>query len=184
MGEAPAAAGTDRSAETDDAGPAMTTKTTSGADTPPGPPADGPSPPIGLALDRRDRAVLLAWLALSETGRLAARDKPAATSLAWYRDVLGLSVIRTFERGEVTFAASLRAGAVPILLTQDDGALGPDRAKGAGISLRFTTAQDVDALAASIIRRGGTIESPPFDGPGGRAFRLRDPDGFRLVIST
>ena len=31
--------------------------------------------------------MLLAWLALSETGRLAARDKPAATSLAWYDEL-------------------------------------------------------------------------------------------------
>jgi hypothetical protein len=32
---------------------------------------------------------------------------------------------------------------------------------------------------------GGTLESPPASAPGGmRAFRLRDPDGFRLVISS
>src|SRR5919199_1235468 len=54
-----------------------------------------------------------------------------------------------------TIEAAVRGGAVPILLTQDDGAQGADRAKGAGISLRLTTAQDVDALAAAITRRGG-----------------------------
>jgi hypothetical protein len=38
-------------------------------------------------LDRRDRATLLAWLALSRTGALAPRGKPAATSLAWYDEL-------------------------------------------------------------------------------------------------
>ncbi|GJG88848.1 hypothetical protein tb265_40290 [Gemmatimonadetes bacterium T265] len=107
-----------------------------------------------------------------------------ATSLAWYRDVLGLTVARTFERAGTMFATSLRAGAVPLLLTQDDGAKGADRVKGVGISLMLTTGQDVDVLAATVTRRGGVLESPPFDGPGGRAFRLRDPDGFRLVIAA
>jgi uncharacterized glyoxalase superfamily protein PhnB len=106
------------------------------------------------------------------------------TSLAWYRDVLGLTVHRTFEREGTMFAASLRAGAVPILLTQDDGARGADRMKGEGISLRLTTAQNIDSLAKGIQERGGVLESQPFDAMGARAFRLRDPDGFKLVISS
>ena len=48
----------------------------------------------------------------------------------------------------------------------------------------LTTAQNVDDLAARIKERGGTLASEPADGFGGRAFRLVDPDGFRLVISS
>ncbi len=106
------------------------------------------------------------------------------TSLAWYRDVLGFTVNRTFERAGTMFAASLRAGSVAILLTQDDGAKGSDRVKGAGISLQLTTAQNIDELARRARERGATLESDPIDVMGARAFRLFDPDGFKLVISS
>jgi catechol 2,3-dioxygenase-like lactoylglutathione lyase family enzyme len=106
------------------------------------------------------------------------------TSLAWYRDVLGFTVVRTFDRAGTLFAVSLRAGAVPILLTQDDGAKGSDRVKGEGISLQLTTAQNIDELASKVRERGGTLASEPADVMGARVFRLRDPDGFKLVISS
>jgi len=73
---------------------------------------------------------------------------------------------------------------VPILLTQDDGDRGLDRVKGEGFSLQFTTAQSIDELAARVRERGGTLESGPADVMGARMFRLRDPDGFKLVISS
>ncbi|MEO6878633.1 MAG: VOC family protein [Gemmatimonadaceae bacterium] len=106
------------------------------------------------------------------------------TSLAWYRDVLGFTVARVFDRGGVPFAASLRAGIVALLLTQDDGARGEGRIKGDGISLQLTTRQNIDELAQRFQARGGTIESGPMDVMGARVFRLRDPDGFKIVIST
>lgn len=106
------------------------------------------------------------------------------TSLAWYRDVLGFTVARTFEREGKLLAASLRAGTVPLLLTQDDGARGTDRVKGEGISLQFTTAQNIDEMAKRVRERGVTLDTEPSDVQGARVFRLRDPDGFRLVISS
>lgn len=106
------------------------------------------------------------------------------TSLAWYRDVLGFTVARTFDRDGKMFAASLSAGAVAILLTQDDGARGPNRVKGDGMSLQITTAQNIDELAARVREGGGTIESGPADVMGARMFRLRDPDGFKFVFSS
>ncbi len=98
--------------------------------------------------------------------------------------MLGFAVARTFDRDGTPFAASLRAGAVAVLLTHDDGARGADRVKGEGVSLRLTTAQSVDEIARRIRERGGTLDSEPADAWGARAFRLRDPDGFRLVISS
>jgi uncharacterized glyoxalase superfamily protein PhnB len=106
-------------------------------------------------------------------------------SLAWYRDVVGFTVDREHERGGTLQAVSLRAGDVRILITQDDGAKGLDRVKGEGFSLMLTTAQGVDEIAKRITERGGTLESPPADMPWGpRVFRVRDPDGFKLVISS
>jgi uncharacterized glyoxalase superfamily protein PhnB len=110
--------------------------------------------------------------------------KDLQASLAWYRDVLGFTVTRTFDRGGAMFAASLQAGAVPMLLTQDDGAKGFDRVKGEGISLQLTTAQNIDELAKRIQERGGTLDAEPADAWGARVFRLRDLDGFKLVISS
>lgn len=107
-----------------------------------------------------------------------------ARSVAWYRDVLGFTIDREFERGGRKFAASLRADVVRILLTQDDGSKGLDRAKGEGFSLQLTTAQNIDALAARAKEAGASLDTEPADMMGARAFRLRDPDGFRWTISS
>ncbi len=105
-------------------------------------------------------------------------------SLSWYRDVIGFAVRKTWDRDGKMMAASMIAGAVRILLNQDDGAHGSDREKGAGFSIMITTAQSVDALAARIKSHGGTLDTEPMDLWGERVFRLRDPDGFRLTISS
>jgi lactoylglutathione lyase len=106
-------------------------------------------------------------------------------SLAWYRDVVGFFVSDQYEfEGELR-AVRLTAGVVNLLINQDNGAKGWDRKKGEGISLTLMTAQDVDAIAARIKSRGGTLESEPADMPwGARVFRVKDPDGFILAISS
>ena len=106
-------------------------------------------------------------------------------SLAWYRNVLGFTLDQKHERDGTLVAVSLKAGNVRILIGQDDGAKGADRVKGEGVSLMITTAQNVDEVAARIKASGGTLDSEPATMPWGpRAFRLRDPDGFRLTISS
>lgn len=113
---------------------------------------------------------------------LTVKDINASTS--WYQDALGFAVKERFERGGSLRAVSLSAGNAQVLLTQDDGAKGADRVKGEGLSFMFTTADNVDELAARAKAAGAILDSGPEDGFGRRAFRLRDPDGFRLVIST
>ena len=105
-------------------------------------------------------------------------------SLAWYTEILGFTVDRKHEREGNVFAVSLKAGGVRVLITQDNGGKGTDRVKGEGFSLMFTTAQDIDELAARIKARGGTLAAEPFDAFGARAFRITDPDGFRFAISS
>jgi uncharacterized glyoxalase superfamily protein PhnB len=106
-------------------------------------------------------------------------------SLAWYRDVVGFTVDQKHERGGKVVALSLSAGEVRILLAQDDGAKGWDRAKGEGCSVQITTDGDMTALAEGIKARGGTLETELTDTPWGvRMFRLRDPDGFRMTVSS
>lgn len=107
-------------------------------------------------------------------------------SLAWYRDVMGFHVQEEYPREDGSLGAvQLVAGGVRLLIGQDDGAKGWDRKKGEGFSLYVTTAQDVDEVAAGIKERGGLLEDEPADMPwGARIFRVRDPDGFLMTIST
>jgi uncharacterized glyoxalase superfamily protein PhnB len=106
-------------------------------------------------------------------------------SLAWYRDLLGFAVDRQHEREGKLLAVSLKAGNVRLLIGQDDGAKGLNRVKGEGFSLMITTDDDIDELAARIKAAGVTLDLEPADMPwGARVFRLHDPDGFRLTISS
>jgi uncharacterized glyoxalase superfamily protein PhnB len=107
------------------------------------------------------------------------------TSAAWYENVIGFTVTQKYEREGKLMAVSFAAGDVHILLTQDDGAKGGDRVKGAGFSLMITTTQDIDELASAIKSRGGVLEGDPATTPWGqRMFRFRDPDGFRFTIAS
>jgi len=106
-------------------------------------------------------------------------------SLAWYRDVVGFTVDQKHEREGKVVAIALKAGDVRILINQDNGAKGWERVKGEGFSIQITTAQKVDDVANHIKEQGGKLESEPTDMPwGARVFRLADPDGFKLVISS
>jgi len=111
--------------------------------------------------------------------------KDIHASLAWYRDVFGLAVERQTEREGKLRAVRLTSGEVRLNINQDDGAKGWERVKGEGFSLMFTTAQNVDAIAAGIKARGGKLDSEPADMPWGfRLFRLRDPDGYRFSVAS
>lgn len=111
--------------------------------------------------------------------------KELAKSVAWYRDVVGFTIDREHEREGKVVAVSLKAGAVQMVLTQDDGARGVDRVKGVGMSLQITTAQNVDEIANRLKSSGEKLLMEPADMPwGARVFRFRDPDGFILVVSS
>ena len=110
--------------------------------------------------------------------------KDIQKSLVWYRDVVGFTVTRTREQDGRLLSVYLGAGDVRLALNQDDGKKGWTRVKGEGFSFNITIAQDVDALAAGIKARGGSVATEPADMPWGvRMFRLVDPDGYRFGIS-
>jgi uncharacterized glyoxalase superfamily protein PhnB len=133
--------------------------------------------------DGNRRAQPESFRARALTAALTVKDLDK--SLAWYRDVVGFTVSREHEREGRVVAVSLKAGSTELLLGRDDGAKGWDRVKGEGISLQFTTTQSIDELAKRITDQGGVLESAPMDMPWGvRVFRLKDPDGFKLVISS
>ena len=105
-------------------------------------------------------------------------------SLAWYRDVLGFSVGQRWEGGGQLLGVEMHAGGVIVMLAQDDWKKGRDRVKGEGFRIYCDTTQDVDALAARIKARGGTLAQEPRDEPwGARALAVEDPDGFKITIA-
>ena len=117
------------------------------------------------------------------TPMITANDLQA--SLAWYRDVLGFTLAEEYKQGDQVVGVRLMAGAVQLMLTQDDFAKGRDRKKGIGLRLYCTTAQDLDQLAAAIKERGGQLAQEPTDQPwGARDFAVVDPDGFNISIMT
>lgn len=104
-------------------------------------------------------------------------------SIAWYRDVLGFTEGERWETDGVLRGVQLKAGAIDLMLSQDDFSKGRDRTKGVGFRLWCNTAQDLDALAAEIKARGGTLAHEPRELPwGDRALAVTDPDGFQITI--
>ena len=111
--------------------------------------------------------------------------KDLQKSVAWYRDVVGFFVDESYVEEGKLVGVALKAGGVTLMLNQDDGAKGWDRTKGEGISLHFMTGQNVDDIAKRVKERGGTLDLEPTDMPwGARLFRMRDPDGFRMSVSS
>lgn len=113
--------------------------------------------------------------------------KDLQASIRFYRDAIGFAVAHSFEHEGKVVAAVIAAGDCRIVLNQDDGKLGWDRIKGQGFYLQINVAgpADVDATAARITAAGGTLLDQPADRPwGARMFQFKDPDGFKLGVST
>jgi uncharacterized glyoxalase superfamily protein PhnB len=139
------------------------------------------NPPVPTGAPKR--AEPMSFRARTLSASLTVKD--LQKSLAWYQDVVGFTVDQKHEREGKLMGVSLKAGDVRILIGQDDGAKGWDRVKGEGFSLQITTAQNIDEVAQRIKQRGGKLATEPTDMPwGARVFRLQDPDGFKLVISS
>ncbi len=113
--------------------------------------------------------------------------KDIETSIRFYRDAIGFAVLQTYDYEGKVVAAVIGAGDCRIVLNQDDGKLGWDRIKGLGFYLQINVAAaaDVDAAAERVTAAGGTLIDEPADRPWGvRMFQFKDPDGFKMGVST
>jgi uncharacterized glyoxalase superfamily protein PhnB len=113
--------------------------------------------------------------------------KDLVVSMRWYRDVLGFTVQQAYDRDGKPGGAVLTSGQIRVILNQDDGKLGWDRIKGQGCYFQINVASkaDVDAAAARVKAAGGEMLSEPADRPWGtRMCQFRDPDGFKIGVST
>jgi len=104
-------------------------------------------------------------------------------SIAFYRDVVRFTMGERWEMDGKLQGVELRAGICDLMLNQDDFARGRDRAKGEGVRLWASTAQDIDEMADRIRAMGGALDYEPRETPwGAYAFALIDPDGYKITI--
>jgi catechol 2,3-dioxygenase-like lactoylglutathione lyase family enzyme len=111
------------------------------------------------------------------SSRILLRPSDFAAGLAWYRDVLGLSVYREYGMGgRVTGVVFFLGGGFLELVS---GAGGPP---GGGAAL-WLQVPDVDAEHARLAAAGVEVLSNPVDEPWGlRECWVADPDGVRIAL--
>lgn len=110
---------------------------------------------------------------------IALQVRDLAASRKYYTDVFGFAEAPASPPGAVVFktepiALALRA---PLRALPEAGPL------GIGMVLWIACA-DADVLHDLIVKRGGTILAPLADGPFGRFFVSRDPDGYAITFHT
>ena len=104
-------------------------------------------------------------------------------SIAWYRDVLRFTPGERWEDDGQLRGIQMKAGLCDLMLSQDDFAKGRDRAKGDGVRLWLSTAQDIAAIASRIKTSGVKLDFEPREMPwGDYAFAITDPDGYKITI--
>jgi uncharacterized glyoxalase superfamily protein PhnB len=115
------------------------------------------------------------------TPKFTVRDLHA--SIRWYTEVLGFIVGEEWKDGGQLKGVELKAGAVTLMLDQDDFAKGRDRVLGDGVRLYCRTIQNLDQLAEGIRTRGGAMTQMPTDQPwGARDLVIQDPDGYKITL--
>jgi uncharacterized glyoxalase superfamily protein PhnB len=106
-----------------------------------------------------------------------------ARSIAWYRDVLRFTPGERWEEGGALRGIQMKAGLCDLMLSQDDFVKGRERAKGDGVRLWLSTAQDIAAIAARIKASGVKLDFEPRAMPwGDYAFAITDPDGYKITV--
>lgn len=108
---------------------------------------------------------------------LQVRDLDA--SRTFYVDRVGLTQSSRNSPGAVVFDTK----PVPFAIRTPLVDLDATSKLGWGVSL-WISATDADALHAQLTQRGVTIILPPADGPFGRFFAFRDPDGYAITVHT
>ncbi|WP_459548184.1 VOC family protein [Nocardia sp. X0981] len=109
------------------------------------------------------------------SSRIILRPRDYATTLAFYRDSLGLAVYREYAGGTVLFA-----GQSLIEVAGHGGADDDPRGFAGAIWLQV---RDVGAAAVELALRGVAIDRAPVTEPWGLVeMWLKDPDGVPIVL--
>lgn len=108
---------------------------------------------------------------------LQVRDLEA--SKTFYVEQIGLTASPHNPPGAVVFNTK----PVPFAIRTPMVDLDATSKLGWGVSL-WIAATDADALHAQLVEKGVPILLPPADGPFGRFFAFRDPDGYAITVHT
>lgn len=100
-------------------------------------------------------------------------------STRFYVEQLGLTPARRSPPGAVVFDTA----PIPFALREPLVDLAATDRLGWGVSL-WVACDDADALHAALTEAGVPIVTPPANGPFGRFFSLRDPDGYTVTAHT
>jgi predicted enzyme related to lactoylglutathione lyase len=109
---------------------------------------------------------------------LALQVRDVDRAAAFYESALGLARAPQSPPGAVVFATTPIAFAVRTPLPGTDLDSGRP---GLGVAL-WMACDDVDGLHERLSAAGVPILTAPFDGPFGRTFVLRDPDGYAVTV--
>jgi predicted enzyme related to lactoylglutathione lyase len=109
---------------------------------------------------------------------LALQVRDLQRAAAFYEQTLGIERAASSPPHAVVFATQ------PIPFAVRDPLPGTDLDRGQpglGVAL-WLRADDAQALHDRLVQHGVTILTEPVDGPFGRTFTLRDPDGYAITI--
>ena len=110
---------------------------------------------------------------------IALQVRDLERSTRFYVDQLGLTPAKHRPPGAMIFDTA----PIPFALREPLVDLEATDRLGWGVSL-WIACEDADALHKSLARADIPIVAPPADGPFGRFFSLRDPDGYTLTVHT
>jgi predicted enzyme related to lactoylglutathione lyase len=108
---------------------------------------------------------------------LQVRDFSA--SRTFYTEVLGLSVDSRFDAPDFVL---FDTNSIPFALSAAKVNLDEVPQPGVGMTL-WIDCDHVNELHATLVAKGVTIVTPPYDSPFGRAFVFTDPDGYRITAN-
>lgn len=110
------------------------------------------------------------------------------TSLRFYRDILGFSVVERSGEGDDAGWVSLRHGDAAVMLNtaHDEGqrpaSADPSRAAAHGDTILFLGCEDLDGAYEYLSDRGVRAEPPRVAPYGMKQIHLTDPDGYGLCL--
>jgi predicted enzyme related to lactoylglutathione lyase len=110
---------------------------------------------------------------------LALQVRDLEGSKAFYVDKVGLKPLPQHHPGAVIFSTR----PVPFAIRTPIVDLDATDKLGWGVSL-WIAATDADAVHDQLVKAGVSIVQAPTDGPFGRFFAFRDPDGYTITVHT
>ena len=110
---------------------------------------------------------------------LALQVRDLETSKAFYVDRIGLKPLPQNPPGAIVFSTQPVPFAIRTPMVDLDATI----KLGWGVSL-WMAATDADAVHNKLVQAGVLIILPPADGPFGRFFAFRDPDGYTITVHT